>query len=85
MRFDFFRRASEGAGAETGASTQPEAGCEGHLAYAMLLDAQRRVIGYRMPREAIALGAVDDVSPLAEVSRRVLAHLRTFGERTNRV
>ncbi|WP_432731993.1 protein-glutamate methylesterase/protein-glutamine glutaminase [Variovorax sp. W6] len=40
---------------------------------------------FGMPREAIALGAVDDVSPLAEVSRRVLAHLRTFGERANRV
>jgi two-component system chemotaxis response regulator CheB len=40
---------------------------------------------FGMPREAIALGAVDDVSPLSEVSRRVLAHLRTFGERANRV
>ncbi|WP_454907374.1 protein-glutamate methylesterase/protein-glutamine glutaminase [Variovorax gossypii] len=40
---------------------------------------------FGMPREAIALGAVEDVSPLSEVSRRVLAHLRTFGERANRV
>jgi len=48
MRFDFFRRASEDAGADTDASPQTEAGCEGHVAYAMLLDAQRRVIGYRM-------------------------------------
>ncbi len=40
---------------------------------------------FGMPKEAIALGAVDEVSPLSEVSRRVLAHLRTFGERTNRV
>uniref|UniRef100_UPI000D343246 protein-glutamate methylesterase/protein-glutamine glutaminase n=1 Tax=unclassified Variovorax TaxID=663243 RepID=UPI000D343246 len=40
---------------------------------------------FGMPREAIALGAVDEVSPLSEVSRRVLAHLRTFGERANRV
>jgi two-component system chemotaxis response regulator CheB len=40
---------------------------------------------FGMPREAIALGAVDDVSPLGEVSRRVLTHLRTFGERANRV
>ncbi|WP_371127412.1 chemotaxis response regulator protein-glutamate methylesterase [Variovorax sp. YR634] len=40
---------------------------------------------FGMPREAIALGAVDDVSPLSEVSRRVMAHLRTFGERANRV
>ncbi|AGU51384.1 chemotaxis response regulator protein-glutamate methylesterase CheB [Variovorax paradoxus B4] len=40
---------------------------------------------FGMPREAIALGAVDDVAPLAEMGRRVLAHLRTFGERANRV
>ena len=40
---------------------------------------------YGMPREAVLLGAVDEVSPLNEISRRVLAHLRTFGERANRV
>ncbi|MGK6307192.1 protein-glutamate methylesterase/protein-glutamine glutaminase [Variovorax sp. DT-64] len=40
---------------------------------------------YGMPREAVLLGAVDEVSPLNEITRRVLAHLRTFGERTNRV
>jgi two-component system, chemotaxis family, protein-glutamate methylesterase/glutaminase len=40
---------------------------------------------FGMPREAIALGAVDDVAPLGEMGRRVLAHLRTFGERANRV
>ncbi|BEP50368.1 chemotaxis response regulator protein-glutamate methylesterase [Variovorax paradoxus] len=40
---------------------------------------------FGMPREAIALGAADEVAPLAEMGRRVLAHLRTFGERTNRV
>jgi two-component system chemotaxis response regulator CheB len=40
---------------------------------------------YGMPREAVLLGAVDEVAPLNEMTRRVLAHLRTFGERTNRV
>lgn len=40
---------------------------------------------YGMPREAVLLGAVDEVSPLNEMARRVLAHLRTFGERANRV
>jgi two-component system chemotaxis response regulator CheB len=40
---------------------------------------------FGMPREAIALGAVDEVAPLSEMSRRVLTHLRTFGERANRV
>ncbi|MBT2335652.1 chemotaxis response regulator protein-glutamate methylesterase [Variovorax paradoxus] len=40
---------------------------------------------FGMPREAIALGAADEVAPLGEMGRRVLAHLRTFGERANRV
>ncbi|SEA42789.1 chemotaxis response regulator protein-glutamate methylesterase [Variovorax sp. YR216] len=40
---------------------------------------------FGMPKEAIALGAADEVVPLGEMSRRVLAHLRTFGARTNRV
>jgi two-component system chemotaxis response regulator CheB len=40
---------------------------------------------FGMPREAIALGAVHEVVPLQEMSQRVLAHLRSFGERTNRV
>jgi two-component system chemotaxis response regulator CheB len=40
---------------------------------------------FGMPREAIALGAVDEVVSLNEMGRRVLAHLRTFGERANRV
>ncbi|VTU33270.1 Chemotaxis response regulator protein-glutamate methylesterase [Variovorax sp. PBL-E5] len=40
---------------------------------------------FGMPREAIALGAVDEVAPLAEMCRRVMAHLRTFGARANRV
>jgi two-component system chemotaxis response regulator CheB len=40
---------------------------------------------FGMPREAIAIGAADEVAPLGEMCRRVLNHLRTFGERTNRV
>lgn len=40
---------------------------------------------FGMPKEAIALGAADEIAPLGEMSRRVLAHLRTFGARTNRV
>jgi two-component system chemotaxis response regulator CheB len=41
---------------------------------------------FGMPREAIALGAAHEVAPLSEMSRRVLAHLRSsFGERVNRV
>lgn len=40
---------------------------------------------FGMPKEAIAIGAADEVAPLGEMSRRVLAHLRTFGARTNRV
>ncbi|NMM08586.1 chemotaxis response regulator protein-glutamate methylesterase [Polaromonas sp.] len=40
---------------------------------------------FGMPREAIALGAASEVVPLAEMSQRVIAHLRSLGERTTRV
>ncbi|MDM0021283.1 chemotaxis response regulator protein-glutamate methylesterase [Variovorax sp. J22R187] len=40
---------------------------------------------FGMPKEAIAIGAADEVAPLGEMARRVLTHLRTFGARTNRV
>ncbi|MBK5205773.1 MAG: chemotaxis response regulator protein-glutamate methylesterase [Polaromonas sp.] len=40
---------------------------------------------FGMPREAIAIGAACEVAPLQEMSQRVLAHLRSLGERTNRV
>ncbi len=40
---------------------------------------------FGMPREAIAIGAVCEVAPLQEMSQRVLAHLRSLGEPTNRV
>jgi two-component system, chemotaxis family, protein-glutamate methylesterase/glutaminase len=42
-------------------------------------------IVFGMPREAILLGAADEVHPVQEMARAVLAHLRTFGERVNRV
>ncbi|SCX56229.1 EAL and HDOD domain-containing protein [Variovorax sp. EL159] len=56
MRFDFFRRSgsgdaspADGAGTGEAASRPPaDAGANGHVAYAMLLDGQRRVTGYRM-------------------------------------
>lgn len=55
MRFDFFRRAGsadaaagDGPGADAASRAAADAGSNGHLAYDMLLDAQRRVIGYRM-------------------------------------
>jgi len=38
-----------------------------------------------MPREAIALGAADEVVAMQDMSQRVMAHLRSFGERANRV
>ncbi len=53
-------------------------------AYTLAQDEASCVV-FGMPREAIAIGAADEVSPLGEMSRRVFAHLRTFGERTNRV
>lgn len=40
---------------------------------------------FGMPREAIAIGAVSEVAPLQEISRRLMTQLRSFGERSNRV
>lgn len=40
---------------------------------------------FGMPRESIAIGAASEVVPLQEMSQRVMAHLRSFGERANRV
>ena len=40
---------------------------------------------FGMPREAIALGAAAEVHPVDDMAHRLLAHLRTFGERANRV
>jgi two-component system, chemotaxis family, protein-glutamate methylesterase/glutaminase len=42
-------------------------------------------IVFGMPREAILLGAAAEVHPLDDMARSVLAHLRTYGERANRV
>jgi two-component system, chemotaxis family, protein-glutamate methylesterase/glutaminase len=42
-------------------------------------------IVFGMPREAIALGAADDIAPLADMSRRVMARLAMMGERVQRV
>jgi len=53
-------------------------------AYTLAQDEATCVV-FGMPREAITLGAVDEVAPLGEISRRVLAHLRTLGERASRV
>jgi len=40
---------------------------------------------FGMPREAIALGAASEVVTLAEISQRVIGHLRSMGDRTIRV
>lgn len=42
-------------------------------------------IVFGMPREAIALGGVDEIVPLAHMSERVLANLALFGAHGNRV
>jgi len=42
-------------------------------------------IVFGMPREAIAMGAADEIAPLAEMSRRVMARLASMGERVQRV
>ncbi len=40
---------------------------------------------FGMPREAILLGAACEVHPLHEMAGSVLSHLRTYGNRVNRV
>lgn len=40
---------------------------------------------FGMPREAIAIGAVNEVAPLQEMSQRVMTYLRSLGARSNRV
>lgn len=53
-------------------------------AYTLAQDEASCVV-FGMPREAIAIGAANEVVPMQEMSQRVLAHLRSFGERSNRV
>jgi two-component system chemotaxis response regulator CheB len=40
---------------------------------------------FGMPREAIAIGGACEVAPLGDMSRRVMAHLASMGERVQRV
>ena len=42
-------------------------------------------IVFGMPREAIAMGAADDIAPLSDMSRRVMARLALMGDRVQRV
>jgi two-component system chemotaxis response regulator CheB len=42
-------------------------------------------IVFGMPREAIALGAADEIASLADMSRRVMTRLASMGERVQRV
>jgi two-component system, chemotaxis family, protein-glutamate methylesterase/glutaminase len=53
-------------------------------AYTLAQD-EASCIVFGMPREAIALGAADDISPLADMSRRVMARLAMMGDRVQRV
>ncbi|WP_343050278.1 chemotaxis response regulator protein-glutamate methylesterase [Burkholderia guangdongensis] len=53
-------------------------------AYTLAQDEASCVV-FGMPREAIAVGGADEVVPLAEMSRRVMARLATMGERAQRV
>lgn len=40
---------------------------------------------FGMPREAIAMGGVDDVAPLSDMSRRIMVRLASMGDRVQRV
>ncbi len=53
-------------------------------AYTLAQDEASCVV-FGMPREAIALGGANEVVPLQEMSQRVMAHLRSFGQQANRV
>ncbi|MDP3616491.1 MAG: chemotaxis response regulator protein-glutamate methylesterase [Rhodoferax sp.] len=53
-------------------------------AYTLAQDEASCVV-FGMPREAIAIGGANEVVPLQEMSQRVLAHLRSFGQLANRV
>src|SRR5450759_195294 len=53
-------------------------------AYTLAQDEASCVV-FGMPREAIAIGAVDEVAPILEMSQRVMTHLASLGERANRV
>jgi two-component system, chemotaxis family, protein-glutamate methylesterase/glutaminase len=53
-------------------------------AYTLAQDEASCVV-FGMPREAIALGAASEVVALAEMSQRVMAYLRSLGERCIRV
>ncbi|AIY40257.1 Chemotaxis response regulator protein-glutamate methylesterase CheB [Collimonas arenae] len=53
-------------------------------AYTLAQDEASCVV-FGMPREAIALGAANEVASLGDMSQRVMARLMAFGERSNRV
>ncbi len=53
-------------------------------AYTLAQDEASCVV-FGMPREAIALGGADEIAPLSEMSRRVMARLAAMGDRVQRV
>ena len=53
-------------------------------AYTLAQD-EASCIVFGMPREAIALGAADEIASLPEMSRRVMGRLSSMGERVQRV
>jgi two-component system chemotaxis response regulator CheB len=53
-------------------------------AYTLAQD-EASCIVFGMPREAIALGAADEIAALPEMSRRVMARLSSMGDRVQRV
>ncbi|MBN3752802.1 chemotaxis response regulator protein-glutamate methylesterase [Paraburkholderia sp. Tr-20389] len=53
-------------------------------AYTLAQD-EASCIVFGMPREAIAMGAADEIASLSEMSRRVMTRLATMGDRVQRV
>jgi len=56
-----------------------------HAGAQTLAQDEASCVVFGMPREAIAIGAVDEVTPLAKISERVLERLSRLGERALRV
>ncbi len=88
-----FRSAANYAGANAIGVILTGMGKDGALGMKEMKDAgsynfaqnEESCVVYGMPKEAVACGGVDEVVPLLDMTRKVLAHLATMGVRANRV
>lgn len=88
-----FRSAANYAGANAIGVILTGMGKDGALGMKEMKDAgsynfaqdEESCVVYGMPKEAVACGGVDEIVPLLDMTRKVLAHLATMGVRANRV